>query len=185
MCDFIICKILSSGKWSTEGVKVFVGSTYSNQLVWSPPNIPYHTLMNPLCHNGLPYLSLIHVFSLTVGWHAQSDWPAVDGQAPGRVAIRPILPVRFVEGPQWSVLQTSSPHLWPGQETFLFFQKELSPAGLVLSTADRQETDKATEKEGVTSRYRGNNAAKDWQWHTHWGLVGVALYLSHFSLLTD
>lgn len=132
--------------------------------------------------NFSPVFPLFTFLSLAVGWYAQSDWPAADGQAPGRVALSPFLPVRVIEGPRRSVLQTCSPHFRPGQETFLFFQKELSPVGLALGRADRQrQTKRGTRREwhrstGVTTQPKTGSG-------THWGLGGghFALYLSHYS----
>lgn len=73
------------------------------------------------------------------GWHAQSNRPAADGQVPGRVALGPVLPVRLVQAPRRSDVQTSPPRLWQGQETFLFFQKELITMGRCVRERMRGE----------------------------------------------
>lgn len=105
---------------------------------------------SPVLHE-LPLLvsfTLLLSFCSVVGWYAQSDWPAADGQAPGRVVLCPFL---IIGGPHRSVFQTGSPDLRPGQETFLFFQKELSPFGLSASTVNRWR------------QMRGKEWAKEWQ----------------------
>lgn len=129
-----------------------------------------------------PALGSCTSLSLALGWYAQSDWPAADGQAPGRVARGPFLAVR-VEGPQWSVLQTSSSRLRPGQETFLLFQKELSPIGPGPEHSILRQTSREWHHStGVAAQPKTGSGT-----HTEvWGRGGgghFALYLSHYSSL--
>lgn len=137
-------------------------SLTSSELPVTPPPPPHALCVRRFSPVFRSFASL----SLALGWHAQSDWPAADGQVPGRVALGPFLPVGVVEDPRRSVLQASSPRLRPGQETFLFFQKELSPIRLAPSTAGRQRQMRRGRRRkwhhstGVTTQ------PKTGQWHT-------------------
>lgn len=76
---------------------------------------------------------------------------------------------------------TASP---TGTRDFSLFSKRAEPLWTGPEHSRQTETDEAREKEGVTSQHRGNNTAKDGQWHTLRILGGVILhFICPISLL--